>query len=244
MKPRNRHELEVVGCVALFVFVILGLVGLAIYERGYLSIALAIVSGVAVSVGLLYAYRAWAVRRDQPTQRRRRQGEGRQGRLRREQERPSGRREAPALSVSQARREDEERPRDQFERDAIVQRLNEIGEREFERLMASYFRRHDYGVESTAASGGRGADLLLTANDHHIVVRLRRQGVPVGNRVVQETLSGRAFYGAYEAWVITNNTFTRAARNDAVVAGVRLIDGSELAEWLSKLLDQPKDESQ
>jgi restriction system protein len=146
--------------------------------------------------------------------------------------------------VSQARREDEERPRDQFERDAIVQRLNEIGEREFERLMASYFRRHDYGVESTAASGGRGADLLLTANDHHIVVRLRRQGVPVGNRVVQETLSGRAFYGAYEAWVITNNTFTRAARNDAVVAGVRLIDGSELAEWLSKLLDQPKDESQ
>ncbi len=224
------------GCITLFVFVILGLVGLTLYERGYLGIALALVSGVAVSVGLLYAYRARAVRRNQLTQRRRRQGEGRQGRLRREQERPSGRRAAPARSAPQARREGEERPRDQFERDAIVQRLNEISEGEFERLMASYFRRLGYTVESTPGSGDRGADLLLTTNDRHIVVRLRRQGVPVGNRAVQEALSGRAFYGAYEAWVITNNTFTMAARNDAVVAGVRLIDGSELAEWLSKLL--------
>jgi restriction endonuclease Mrr len=232
------------GCVALFVFVILGLVAFTLYERGYLSIALAIVSAIAVSVGLLYAYRTRVARRDQPTQRRRRQGEGRQGRLRREQERPSGRREAPALSAPQARREGEERPRDQFERDAIVQRLNEISEGEFERSMASYFRRLGYGVESTpASSGDRGADLRLTATDRHIVVRLKRQGVPVGNRAVQEALSGRAFYGAYETWVITNNTFTRTARNDAVVAGVRLIDGSELAEWLSKLLDQPKDES-
>ncbi|MDQ3921365.1 MAG: hypothetical protein M3248_03290, partial [Actinomycetota bacterium] len=84
---------------------------MAFYERGYLNIGLAIVSGVAASIGLLYAYRAWAVRRDQPTQRRRRQGEGRQGRLRREKERPSGRREAPALSAPQARMEDKDRPR-------------------------------------------------------------------------------------------------------------------------------------
>lgn len=224
------------GCVALFVFVILALVGLTLYERGYLSITLALVSGVAVSVSLLYAYRARVARRDQATHRRRRQGERRQGRLHREQERPSGRREAPTLSAPQARREDEERPRDQLGRDAIVQRLNEISEGEFERLMASYFRRRGYGVESTPAAGDRGADLLLTATDRHIVVRLRRQGVLVGNRAVQEALSGRAFYGADEAWVITNNTFTRAARRDAVVAGVCLIDGSKLAEWLSKLL--------
>ena len=104
--------------------------------------------------------------------------------------------------------------------------------------MASYFHRRGYDVELTPASDDRGADLLLTATDRNIVVRLIRQGVPVGNRVVQEALSGRAFYGAYGAWVITNNTFTRAARNDAVVAEVRLIDGNELAEWLSKLLDQ------
>jgi hypothetical protein len=242
VKPRNKHELEVMGCVALFAFVILGLVGLTLYERGYLGIALALVSAVAVSVGLLYAYRTRVARRDRPTYRRRRHGEGRQGRPRWEQERPSGRREAPALSAPQARREDEERPREQFERDAIVQRLDEISEGEFERLMASYFRRLGYGVESTPASGDRGADLLITANERHVVVWLRRQGVPVGNRAVQEALSGRAFYGAYEAWVITNNTFTRAARNDAVVAGVRLIDGSELAEWLNNLLDHLRDE--
>jgi hypothetical protein len=230
------------GCIALFVFVILALGGLTLYERGYLAIAVAIVGSVAVSVGLIRAYRTWVVRRGRATQRRHQQGEERQERLRREQERSSGRREAPARSVQQEIRKEEEGPRDQFGRDAIVQRLTEINEREFEGLMTSYFHHRGYAVESTPASGNRGADLLMTASDRHIAVRLKRQDIPVGNRAVQEALSGRAFYGAYEAWVITNNTFTRAARSDAVVAGVRLVDGNELAEWLNELLDQLEDE--
>jgi restriction system protein len=145
-------------------------------------------------------------------------------------------------SVPQKRRKEEQRPRDEFERDVLVQRLYEISEAEFEQLMTYYFRRRGYAVEPTPASGNRGADLLIVESDRHIAVRLKRQGVPVGNKVVQEALSGRAFYGAYEAWVITNSTFTRTAHNDARVAGVRLIEGNELSEWLNDLLDQLEDE--
>jgi restriction system protein len=124
----------------------------------------------------------------------------------------------------------------------MVQRLSEISDGEFEQLITYYFRHRGCAVESTLASSDRGADLLITPSDRHIAVCLKRQGVPVDNRAVQEVLSGRAFYGAYEAWVITNNTFTKAAYDDAVVAGVRLIDGDELVEWLNDLLDQLEDE--
>jgi restriction system protein len=144
--------------------------------------------------------------------------------------------------MPQKRHKEAQKPRDEFERDVLNQRLNEISEAEFEQLMTYYFRRQGYTVDPTSASGNRGANLLIIANDRHIAVRLKQQGVPVGNRVVQEALSGRAFYGAYEAWIITNSTFTRAARNEARVAGVRLIEGNELSEWLNDLLDQLEDE--
>jgi restriction system protein len=167
----------------------------------------------------------------------------RQERLRWEQELYSGHVERPVRSGRQETWKEEERPRDQFERDTIVQRLNEISKGEFEQLMVFYFRRRGYTIEPTPASGDRGADLLITTSDRHIAVRLKRQDVPVGNRAVQEVLSGRAFYGAYEAWIITNNAFTRAAYDEARVAGVRLIDGNALSEWLNDLLDQLEDEA-
>jgi hypothetical protein len=63
VRPRNRHELEVLGCVALFVLVILALVGWTLYEHGYLSTALAVVGVIVVSVGVIHAYRGWVVRR-------------------------------------------------------------------------------------------------------------------------------------------------------------------------------------
>src|SRR4051794_31517435 len=231
------------GCVALFVLVTLTLVGWTLYEHGYLATALAVVGVIVVSVGVIYAYRGQVVRGFRVNRRRHQhQGQERQGQLRREQEPYSAHSDPPARSVPQERSKEEERSRGQFERDTIVQRLSEISEGEFEQLMVFYFRRRGYTVEPAPASGERGADLLITASDRHIAVRLKRQDVPVGNRAVQEVLSGRAFYGAYEAWVITNNTFTRAAYDEARVAGVRLIDGNELVEWLNDLLDLFEDE--
>src|SRR3954469_19894336 len=105
VRPRNRHELEVLGCVALFVLLILTLVGWTLYEHGYLGIALTVVGVIAVSVGLIHVYRAWVVGRVRANQRRRQPGEEQQGRLREEQERPPGYTDPPAPSVAQERRQ-------------------------------------------------------------------------------------------------------------------------------------------
>ncbi len=230
------------GGVALFVFVILFIVSLSLYEHGYLGIAIAVVGVVAVYGGFVRASLVRTARRDQVNRGKRQQEEEWQMRLRWEQETLPGYEEPPVRSVPQEIREEEERPRAQLKRDAIVQRLNEISDGEFERLMAHYFRQQGYSVDVTPASGNRGADFVIAAADHHISVRLKRQEDPVSNGAVREALGGRAFYAAYEAWLITDGTFAKETRYDAKVAGVRLVDGDELAGWLDELLDQLEDE--
>jgi hypothetical protein len=155
VRPRNRHELEVTGCVALFVLVILTLVGWTLYEHGYLAIALAVVGVIAVSVGLFRLYGARVVRRVRANHRRRQH----QGQERQEQALGARvvfwTREPPARSMAQERRKEEGRPRSQFERDTIVQRLSEISDGEFEQLVVFYFRRRSYAVEPQSLSRRR-----------------------------------------------------------------------------------------
>jgi len=246
MRPREQQEFEVMGCITLFVLVLLAIVSLSLYEHGYLGIAAAVLGSIALCVGLIRASRDWRARRRQSKQRRRQEEEEEgQKRLRWEQERQPQREELLLNSVPEERQqEEEERRRDPRKQDAILQRINEISDGEFGQLMAHYFRHQGYTIDTTTASGDRGADLIITGPDRRIAVRLKRQDNPVENTAIQEALAGRAFYGAYEAWLITNNTFTRGACNDARAAGVRLIDGNELAEWLNKLLDQLEDEPQ
>jgi HJR/Mrr/RecB family endonuclease len=47
-----------------------------------------------------------------------------------------------------------------------------------------------------------------------------------------------AHYRAEEGWVITTNTFTKSARELARSTRVRLIDGTELVEWLEDVREQ------
>jgi hypothetical protein len=229
--------------VALFVFVILALAAWSLHAHGYLGIAVIVVGGVAFFGGALRTLLVWVRRRDLVNQERHQQEEERQEWLRWEQERLPGYEDRPVHSELREEREEEEQPKAPLERDTIAQRLDQMSDGEFEQLMAYYFRRQDCAVDATPASGYRGADLIIVADDRRISVRLKRQDAPIGNGAVREAVGGRAFYGAFEAWIITNGTFAKGTRHDAKVAGVRLVDGEELAGWLGELLlDQLEDE--
>ncbi len=251
------------GCIALFVLAILSIVALSLYENGYLGIVVAIIGVVAVSVGAVRVFRARVVRSHQVDHRKRQQEEERQMRLRWEQEERKHQQEEeqpewlcweqeeqpeyeerPVRSVAQERREEEERPEAPSERDVIFQRLEEMSDDEFGQLMAYYFRHQGYAVDSTPAADNRGADLLILVDERRISVRFKRQDEPLSFGDVREALGGRAFYGVYEAWLITNGTFTKGTRYDAKVAGVRLVDGDELVEWLGELRGSLEDEPQ
>lgn len=68
-----------------------------------------------------------------------------------------------------------------------------------------------------------GADLIaVDAQGRKIVIQCKRNGKPVGVTAVQEVLGAKHFYRANEAWVVTNSTFTVAAKKLARSSKVRL----------------------
>ena len=84
-------------------------------------------------------------------------------------------------------------------------------------------------VRSTPATNDQGADLLAKKEGRTVVIQAKRYASPVGNSAVQEVVSALHFYSGDEGWVVTNSTFTQSARELAQRAGIRLIDGHELA---------------
>lgn len=105
---------------------------------------------------------------------------------------------------------------------------------EFEEFMADFFRHVGYEARTTPGSGDQGMDLFLQKGGRTVAVQAKRYSSPVGNKAVQEALSGRAFYETDEAWVVTNNSFTPKARELASKTGVRLLDGGEIVAWIMR----------
>lgn len=105
---------------------------------------------------------------------------------------------------------------------------------EFEIFLKTLFTKLGYSAEVTKKSGDFGADLLLHKNNATIVVQAKRYEKHVGVKAVQEIYSSMAYYCANEAWVVTNNYFTRQAKELANNNGVRLIDREELVKLIAE----------
>lgn len=79
-------------------------------------------------------------------------------------------------------------------------------------------------IRMTKASGDHGADIIaVDPNGISCAIQCKYYSSSVGNKAVQEALSGSAYYGCQRAIVITNNDFTRQAIEDADIIGVELI---------------------
>jgi hypothetical protein len=100
---------------------------------------------------------------------------------------------------------------------------------EFEVHLMRLFEQHGCIVSSTSKTGDQGADIIAWLATRVIVIQAKRSISPVGNGAVQEVVAALRVYGGTEGWVVTNATFTQAARELAHRNGVRLINGVELA---------------
>ncbi len=104
---------------------------------------------------------------------------------------------------------------------------------EFEDFAALLYGRLGYEVAQTPRQGDRGADLVLTGDQGREVVQLKRSGRVVGVQAVQEVVASRAWYQADRAVVLTNSTFTAAARELAAANQVELLDRADLERLLA-----------
>lgn len=104
----------------------------------------------------------------------------------------------------------------------------------FESLLAETFRRQGHRVEETAAAAGGGpdggVDLVLRRRGERILVQAKQwRTQKVGVKIVRELAGVVAAEQADGGMVATSGTFTRDAQSFAARAGLRLVDGQELA---------------
>jgi restriction system protein len=83
-------------------------------------------------------------------------------------------------------------------------------------------------VRGTPKTRDHGADVTFTYEGIRVAVQAKGYAGSVGNDAVQQAYAGRAMYDCDVAWVVTNSTFTAAAREQAAKLGVTLVDGSRL----------------
>lgn len=118
--------------------------------------------------------------------------------------------------------------------DAGVVPVDRLPGEEFEVRLAHLFRQVGYRVDTTPRTGDFGADLLLTAPDGQTwAVQAKRHDQPVGVKAVQEVIAAVAYYNLHCGMVVTNSTFTPAAREMAQRTGVALWDRAELARAMA-----------
>ena len=96
---------------------------------------------------------------------------------------------------------------------------------EFENDLMSQLKQGGFEVGGTPKSGDQGADIIARRGSRVLVIQAKRSTSAVGNEAVQEVVAALAYYGGTEAWVITNSTCTKAARDLASKNGVGLIEG-------------------
>ena len=112
-------------------------------------------------------------------------------------------------------------------------RIDEMDGHEFEYFCAEILRRNGFSnVEVTRGSGDYGIDILCNKNEESYAIQCKRFGGKVGNKAVQEALSGRIYYDCDIAVVLTNSFFTDQAIETARRTNVLLWNRNKLFEMV------------
>ena len=104
---------------------------------------------------------------------------------------------------------------------------------DFEKLLALIFKRLNYNVKLTKATGDQGADLIIEKLDKRTIVQAKRYSSKVSNKAIQEAVGAISFYDANNAIVVTNNYFTKSAIELAEKNNVELWNREKLIEQLN-----------
>jgi restriction system protein len=103
---------------------------------------------------------------------------------------------------------------------------------EFEDYVAARLRRAGWRVTVTSVNGDYGVDLIAQRDGKSVAIQCKRHGKSVGVAAVQQVVSGARHHGCTKSIVITNQEFTRAARQLAHTHGCQLIGRRALQAWV------------
>lgn len=99
---------------------------------------------------------------------------------------------------------------------------------DYELHCALLLRSVGWDAQTTVASGDQGADIIAHRGGVVLVVQCKLYSQPVGNSAVQEISAARLHQRADYAAVVSNASFTPAARQLAMTNGLYLLHHEEL----------------
>jgi restriction system protein len=102
---------------------------------------------------------------------------------------------------------------------------------EFEEFVAAQLRIAGYSVAPTASTGDYGVDLIAKKDRVRMAIQCKRLAKAVGVAAVQQVVAGALHHGCNRTVVVTNQTFTKAARQLASTHQCRLVGRTQLQSW-------------
>lgn len=106
---------------------------------------------------------------------------------------------------------------------------------EFEEFVTYLFNQLGYNATKTKTSGDQGVDVIAIKGGVKVAIQTKCYSKFVSNSAVQEVVSGSKYYDADKAMVVTNNYFTKSAKELAKKNGVILWDRNVLKEKLEQI---------
>lgn len=106
---------------------------------------------------------------------------------------------------------------------------------EFEYFCSDLLKKNEFSnVEVTKGSGDQGIDIIAYKDGVKYGIQCKCYSQNIGNKAVQEAFAGKTFYDCHVAAVLTNQYFTRSAKELAEHNGVLLWDRNKLEEFIRK----------
>jgi len=112
---------------------------------------------------------------------------------------------------------------------------------QFEIYLVNLFKALKYKSKRVGKTGDQGADLILKKDDYVYVVQAKYYTGKLSNTPIQEVVGAIKFYNANQGVVVTNSTFTAAAKELAKSNNVILIDGKGLKKLVDYMFTDEED---
>jgi HJR/Mrr/RecB family endonuclease len=106
--------------------------------------------------------------------------------------------------------------------------INNISPYDYEELCADILNKNGWTAQATKKSGDQGADVYAEKNGISVVLQCKLTNSTVGNKAVQEIISGQKFMSADFAAVVTPAKYTPGAQDIARSAKVLLLHHDDL----------------
>jgi restriction system protein len=115
---------------------------------------------------------------------------------------------------------------------ADVAAIDEMTGVEFEEFVAAQLRSAGWAVTYTASTGDYGVDLIAKRDGACMAVQCKRQAKAVGVAAVQQVVAGALHHRCNQTVVVTNQGFTKAARQLATTHRCRLVGREQVQIWV------------